>query len=425
MASNSYLAPPPPIFSGENYPIWSVKMQVYPKAYDLWDVVETGKDPAPLSDNPTLTQIKQHSEECAKKFKALSCIHSAVSDVIFTRILAGGSAKEAWDKLKEEYQGTKKVLVCRDVKIDEDTYWNWEKKQVEHSDVIQQKLENGVANSELDDHNSDSDSSIDAPPPKTKSLAEIYERYDLLVTGNDADEIKLLKQQIMSEFEMSDLREMSYFLGFEVNQSSCGIFISQHKYALDLLKKFNLENCKSVATPLVLNEKLEKERWSSKAKRVLRYLKGTADFGILYRKVEEADLCGFSDSDWAGCLDDFKSTLGYAFSLGSGIFPWNSKKQDIVAQSTAEAEYVAVASVANQAIWLRKVITDLKQDLKESTLIFVDNKSTISMIENLVQHGRTKHINVKFHALREVEKNGEIKLVHCSSNEQQASRYLY
>ncbi|KAF2291395.1 hypothetical protein GH714_023618 [Hevea brasiliensis] len=104
MASSSYSAPPPLVFSGENYPNLSVKMQAYLKVYDLWDVVEIGKDPAPLSDNPTLAQIKQHSEERAKKFKAPFCIHFAVSDVIFTKILACGSAKEVWDKLKEEYQ---------------------------------------------------------------------------------------------------------------------------------------------------------------------------------------------------------------------------------------------------------------------------------------------------------------------------------
>ncbi|KAG8645275.1 hypothetical protein MANES_10G049666v8 [Manihot esculenta] len=103
MASSSYLAPPPPVFLGENYLIWSVKMKAYLKAYDLWEVVETGRDPPPLRDNAMVAQMKQHSEECAKKFKALYCLYFAISDVIFTRIMACESVKEAWDKLKEEF----------------------------------------------------------------------------------------------------------------------------------------------------------------------------------------------------------------------------------------------------------------------------------------------------------------------------------
>ncbi|KAF2297158.1 hypothetical protein GH714_018563 [Hevea brasiliensis] len=106
MASSGYSAPPPPVFSGEGYSIWSVKMKAYLKAFDLWEVTETGRQPGPLREDPTLAQLKAHSEECAKGFKALSCIHSAVSDVIFTRIMACDTAKQAWDRLKEEFHGS-------------------------------------------------------------------------------------------------------------------------------------------------------------------------------------------------------------------------------------------------------------------------------------------------------------------------------
>ncbi|KAF2283870.1 hypothetical protein GH714_016679 [Hevea brasiliensis] len=106
MASSGYSAPPPPVFSGEGYSIWSVKMKAYLKAFDLWEVTETGRQPGPLREDPTLAQLKAHSEECAKGFKALSCIHSAVSDVIFTRIMACETAKQAWDRLKEEFHGS-------------------------------------------------------------------------------------------------------------------------------------------------------------------------------------------------------------------------------------------------------------------------------------------------------------------------------
>ncbi|WMV24060.1 hypothetical protein MTR67_017445 [Solanum verrucosum] len=89
------------------------------------------------------------------------------------------------------------------------------------------------------------------------------------------------------------------------------------------------------------------------AKRVLRYLKGTVQLGIWFKSVEEGVLLGFVDSDWDGNMSNMKNTTGYAFSLGSGVFSWNSKKQEIVVQSTAEAEYVAASTVANKAIWLK------------------------------------------------------------------------
>ena len=89
-----------------------------------------------------------------------------------------------------------------------------------------------------------------------------------------------------------------------------------------------------------------------------------------------------------------------------------------MAQSSAEAEYISAAAAANQAIWLRKLLTDLGQNQADATVIWVDNKSAIAIAKNPVQHGRTKHINVKFHAIREAEKNGEVNLVHCCSENQ-------
>jgi hypothetical protein len=268
---------------------------------------------------------------------------------------------------------------------------------------------------------------------------------------------------MLQAFEMTDLGEMKYFLGMELHQHNDGIFISQSKYANDVLKKFKLESCKPVSTPLAVNEKLSKADGDDKAdvtqyrsligcllyltatrpdlmfsasllsrfmhspsvthfgvgKRVLRYIKGTSDFGIWYSK-SDGKLEGFVDSDWAGSVDDSKSTTGYVFSLGSGVFSWNSKKQDVVAQSSAEAEYIAAAAASNQAIWIKKVLADLNHGQMEPIVLWCDNKSAISIAKNPIQHGRTKHINVKFHAIREAEKNGDVQLMHCSSEEQLA-----
>ncbi|KAF2317325.1 hypothetical protein GH714_020179 [Hevea brasiliensis] len=97
------------------------------------------------------------------------------------------------------------------------------------------------------------------------------------------------------------------------------------------------------------------------ARRVLRYLKGTSSYGLWYSNANNLELCGFSDSDWAGSLDDRKSTSGYVFHLGSSAICWNSKKQPSTALSSSEAEYIAVTSAACQAIWLQRILNDMKQ----------------------------------------------------------------
>ncbi|XP_016676218.1 uncharacterized protein [Gossypium hirsutum] len=105
----SFSPPPPPVFVSENYNIWAVKMKTHLQAHDLWNVVLNDTEPPPLRANLTIAQIRQHSEDTAKKYKAMSCLQSGVSDVIFTRIMACDTPKQAWDKLKEEFQGSDKT----------------------------------------------------------------------------------------------------------------------------------------------------------------------------------------------------------------------------------------------------------------------------------------------------------------------------
>ncbi|GKV21938.1 hypothetical protein SLEP1_g31860 [Rubroshorea leprosula] len=136
------------------------------------------------------------------------------------------------------------------------------------------------------------------------------------------------------------------------------------------------------------------------AKRILRYLCGTADFGLFYKKGDQTDLAGFTDSDYAGDLDDKKSTYGFVFMLGSGAISWSSKKQPIVTLSTTKAEYVAPTSCACQAIWLRRIMEELELNQHEATSIYCDNSSAIKLSRNPVLHGRSKHIHLRYHFLR-------------------------
>ncbi|KAG8501219.1 hypothetical protein CXB51_003321 [Gossypium anomalum] len=287
---------------------------------------------------------------------------------------------------------------------------------------------------------------------------------DLLVTGGDQHMLAVFRAKMKDMFEMSNLGLMTYFLGMEVQQAHSEIFLGQKTFAAKILSKLSMENCKTTSTPMAVRAKLSSQEgyeqvsetdYSSlvgcllyltttrpdimyavsmlsrfmhccnkqhlqAAKRVLRYIKGTLSYGLKFSRSEGLKLIGYSDSDWAGSKDNMKSTSGYAFTLGSAMFCWSSKKQSIVAQSTAEAEYVVAARAVNQAIWLRKILSDLNLYQKEATKIFCDNKSAVAIAKNPIFHGRTKHFSIKLHVVREMEQAREIELVHCNSEDQVA-----
>ena len=129
----------------------------------------------------------------------------------------------------------------------------------------------------------------------------------------------------------------------------------------------------------------------------MRYVKGTKRFGILCTASECLALVGYTDSDWAGSVDDRKSTFGYVFHMVSGAISWASKKQPIVALSTVEADYVAAIAAACQAVWMRRTLRSLGQEQAKATVIFCDNNSAIALLKNSVFHKRTKHIDTRFH----------------------------
>lgn len=115
------------------------------------------------------------------------------------------------------------------------------------------------------------------------------------------------------------------------------------------------------------------------------------------------DLQGYADSDWVVSVHDTKSTSGYVFLFDSVVFSLSSKKQEMVSQSSVEAEYIFVVAVTNQIIWLRKILSNVGQFQNEVVVIWVDNKYGISITKNSVQLGRTRHIDVKYQSIREAE----------------------
>ena len=158
-----------------------------------------------------------------------------------------------------------------------------------------------------------------------------------------------------------------------------------------------------------------KQHWVA-VKRILRYLRGTLNFGILYSNNRSKE-CSYSVADWAEDLNDRKSTSGCVFQIGGGAVSWRSKKQTCVALSTAEAEYMALASAAQEAIWMRQLTTDPKSAPDKPTIILEDNQSAMSMPKNPQFHGRTKYIEIKFHFIREQVKGGAVKLKYCPTEE--------
>jgi len=231
---------------------------------------------------------------------------------------------------------------------------------------------------------------------------------------------------------------------------------------MKLLNKFAMKNCKPVSTLMVLGQKLMKKDRAPKtngkayrslvgsllyltatlpdvvftvnylskfmqspsqihfvaAKRVLRYLEGTLEFGMHFVKSSSLKLIGFFYSDWAGSDEEMMSTSGYCFAIGGSIFCWNSKKQSVVAHSTAEAEYIAAYVATKQLIWLRKMLNDLDFDQRSPTELFSDNTSAITISKNSIFHDRTKHMKIKFHAIRQFQQKGELKMIYCTSKEQ-------
>ncbi|XP_057980101.1 uncharacterized mitochondrial protein AtMg00810-like [Malania oleifera] len=263
---------------------------------------------------------------------------------------------------------------------------------------------------------------------------------DLIFTGNDGVMFKEFKKSMLVEFEMSDLGMMQYFLGIEVVQSANGIFISQKKYVQNILDRFRMKDCNPVSTPTEFGLKLNKDHEGKKvdntlykqivgslmyltatrpdimyyvslisrymenptemhllaAKRILRYLQGTRDFGLFYEKAEKLELFRFTDSDYVGEQDDRRSTSGYVFMLGTGAVSWSSKKQPIVTLSTTEAEFIVATACACQAIWLKRILEELQFKQVEATTVFCDNNSAIKLSKNPVLHERSKHIDVKY-----------------------------
>ncbi|GKB04940.1 retrovirus-related pol polyprotein from transposon TNT 1-94 [Tanacetum coccineum] len=265
------------------------------------------------------------------------------------------------------------------------------------------------------------------------------------------------------EFKMSMMGKISFFLGLQIFQNPRGIFINQSKCALESLKKYGFDSCDPVDTPMVEKSILDDDkegkaidlsqyrgmigtllyltfsrpdlqfaicmcaRYQARptekhlhaVKRIFRYLRGTVNQGLWYLKDSSIALTAFADADHAGCQDTRRSTSGSMQFLGDRLVSWSSKRQKSAAISSTEAEYIAMSGCCAQILWMRSQLTDYGLGFNKIPM-YCDNKSAIALCCNNVQHSRSKHIDIRFHFIKEHVENGVIELYFVNTEYQLA-----
>jgi hypothetical protein len=293
---------------------------------------------------------------------------------------------------------------------------------------------------------------------------------DLLLACNSVLYMDKLKLALHNEYEMKDLGEAKFVLGIKIERDRPRrvIYLHQQQYIENVLERFNMNECKPVTTPMEVSVRLTKSlapvtdkekqemsavpyqsavgslmyamtctrpdiafavstvsrfcsnyntaHWTA-VKRIMRYLKGTAHYRLQLGGGAAVLLSGYCDADWAGDLDERKSTTGYAFYIGVGLVSWNSKRQTTVALSTAEAEYMSATQAVKEALWLKQLLTEIGFTQSHPILIHSDNQGCIALTKNPAYHSRTKHIDIRHHFIRDSVEVGDIELQYCATDD--------
>ncbi|KAJ9551935.1 hypothetical protein OSB04_015980 [Centaurea solstitialis] len=286
---------------------------------------------------------------------------------------------------------------------------------------------------------------------------------DIILTASSTDLLQQIIDKLSREFAMTDLGSLHYFLGISAVRSSTGLFLSQRTYALEILEMANMTNCNPCRTPAEPVHKLDssgtpvadptlfrslagalqyltftrpdiafavqqiclymhdpREPHLHALKRILRYLRGTLDHGLQLHISPTSSLIAYSDADWGGCPATRRSTSGYCVFLGDNLISWSSKRQGTISRSSAEAEYRGVANAVAETSWIRNLLLELRCPTSKATIVYCDNVSAVYMSSNLVQHQRTKHIEIDIHFVRDKVALGHIRVLHVPSTAQYA-----
>ena len=293
---------------------------------------------------------------------------------------------------------------------------------------------------------------------------------DILLISKEFSLVVEMKQELCNEFEMVDFEEVESILGIQVtrNVQEGWLELDQKRYVETILKRFDMANCKGVSTPLEEGLKYTKDQeaitdeekkemdsipykqaigslmylmictrpdlaacigifsrfmqnpgvqhWEG-VKRVLRYLRFTSDKCLRFEKQGEVQVKGYCDADWAGDVDTRRSTSGYIFLLGGAAISWSSKRQQSVALSSCEAEYMSATHASKEALWLKRFVTEMGWE-QPSVEVLCDNQSALKLMKNPQYHSKTKHISIQYHYLRELIEEGEISFDFIGTNMQ-------
>lgn len=286
---------------------------------------------------------------------------------------------------------------------------------------------------------------------------------DLIIAASNMNVLGGVKEMLMSKFRMKDLGKLTHFLGIDYEQGVDCVKMSQHGYIERILKRFDMEKCKPRATPCeqklnytdnaeVMSDvrkyrelvgsliylatctrpdlsfvvsKLSQyftrpttEQWNT-VRHVLRYLKGTQDKELCYRKGANENLIhAYSDANWAADVTDRRSTTGYCVSINKNgpVVSWKTKRQPTVALSTCEAEYMALAATVQECLYLQQLLQNI-DGLKYEAKVYEDNQGAIALAKNPVYRQRCKHVDIKYHFVRSAIEDGRISLEYCPTDD--------
>ncbi|KAK4349011.1 hypothetical protein RND71_031766 [Anisodus tanguticus] len=243
------------------------------------------------------------------------------------------------------------------------------------------------------------------------------------------------------------------------------MFLCQRKYAEEIVYSAKMANCKIISTPIDSKSKLSvvdgdpvfdptfyrrlagalqyltftrpdiayvvkqvclfmhapSEPHYTALKRIIRYVKGTLDYGLHIYPSAPIKLLAYTDANWAGCPDTRRSTSGYCMFLGDNLVSWSAKRQSALSRSSAEAEYRGIANMVSESCWLRNLLLELHCPVQKAILIYCDNNSVVYLSSNLVQDQRTKHIEMDIHFVREKVARGQVRVLHVPSRYQIAN----
>jgi hypothetical protein len=293
---------------------------------------------------------------------------------------------------------------------------------------------------------------------------------DILLASSDMNLLLETKRFLSSKFDMKDLGEAAYVLGIEIHRdrAKCALGLSQKAYIEKVLKKYNMHKCSASPAPIVKGDKFGEfqcpnneyeashmraipyasavgsimyaqvctrpdlafvtgmlgryqsnpgpDHWKA-VKKVLRYLQGTKSYMLTYRRSNNLEIIGYSDADFAGCVDTKKSTSGCIFTLAGGAISWKSSKQTVTASSTMQAEFVACYEATGQAVWLKNFIPGLRvvDSISKPLTLYCDNQPAVIYSSNNKSSGAAKHIDIKYYVVKDRVQDQTIDVKYIST----------